>query len=238
LLFTGIALVALAAPAGAQIPSGAQATPLVGVSPTANCPPTTPAAQVAGTFTSGGFTVGFPSAGSCTPLSANAQGSYTLTGATAGPLPFSSSCQNAGLQNGGGVDVPIGTVVNPGPGQVTTTAVTTITTPNTPVIFPGGTTAVLNQVTLTATSVTRSAIVAGGTIIGRVICGAANVYPLAVDTGASAPAPAVVTPLSASGGHGGPSTGLLLLGGGIAVVLLAQVVVALRIRRGQDGIGG
>lgn len=232
---TAVALMSPASPASAQVGGpGAQATPVVGVSDTANCPTAVPAAQVAGTFTAGAFTVGFPAAGSCTSFSANSQGSYTLTGAVTSPLPFSSSCQTSGLQNGGGVDVPAGTIVNPGPGQVVTTTVTTITAPNTTVIYPGGTTAVLNQVTTTPTSVTRSAIVSDGIVIGRVICGAASVYPLAVDTGASAPAPAVVTPLSTSGGHGGPSTAVLV-GAGIAILLLAQVALAYRIRRRQDG---
>jgi hypothetical protein len=217
-------------PAGAQAGGpGAQATPVVGVSPTANCPTAVPAAQVAGTFTVGVFTVGFPSAGSCTSFSANVGGAYTVGGSA--PLPFSADCQTAGLQNGGAVDVPAGTIVNFGQaGQRTTTTVETITTPNTVVKFPNGTVATLNVVTTTATSVTRTAIVSDGAVIGRVICGAANVYPLAVDTAAAAPS-ALPAPVPSSSDSRGPGNNLMLIAGAIAVLVLAQVAVGRKMWR-------
>ena len=218
-----LALLLPGSPASAQVGGpGAQATPVVGVSPTANCPSNVAAQQVAGTFNAGAFTVGFPAGGSCTSFSASAQGSYTIGGV--GPLPFSAACQTAGLQNGGAVDVPAGTTVNFGlPGAFTTTNVQTITTPNTVVRFPNGTVATLNVVSTTPTTVTRTAIVAGGTSIGRVICGAANIYPLAVDSAAGAPSP-LPSPVSSSS-DGGPSTNIMLVAAAIALLLAAQVAI-------------
>ena len=227
-----LALLLPASPASAQAGGpGAQATPVVGASPTANCPTPVPAAQVAGTFAAGPFTVGFPAGGSCTSFSADAEGSYTVGGF--GPLPFTASCQTAGLQHGGGVFVPEGTVVNPGPGQTVVGAGgTTITTPNTPVRYPNGTVATLNVVTTTATTVTRSAIVSGGVIIGRVICGAANVYPLAVDTAAAGAPP--VLPVGSDGGGGGLASGTLIAGAALALAVAAQLTIARRVRRRGD----
>jgi hypothetical protein len=226
-VLTTLLLVLLAPPASAQVPPGAQATPLVGASPTANCPPGSPGAVVGGTFTSNGVTVGFPAGGRCTPSSADAEGSYTVVGSFANPLGFTAECHNAGgtVQTGGGVVVPAGTLVN----GVPVAAPTTITAVNTPVTFPGGRTAILNQVIVTPTAVTRNAIVfTGGPIVGQVICGAAA-YPLAVES-ASGGVPAVVSELSSSG-NSGSSTAPVLAGGAMAVVLLLQVVVARRMRR-------
>ena len=228
-----LALVVPASPASAQAGGpGAQASPINGV--TANCPTAVAANQVTGTFASGPFTVGFPAAGSCSSFSANSQGSYT--GGGSAPLPFSSSCQTAGLQTGGGVDVPAGTVVNPGtPGQFTTGAVQTITTPNTVVRFPNGTVATLNVVSTTATTVTRTAIQSGGTNIGQVVCGAA-VYPLAVETAAGA-SPAPLSPLTSSGDDGGISTAALLAGA-FALAVAAQLAIGRRVwRRKADATG-
>ena len=223
-LFAAMATLVIT-PASAQAGIGAQATPLVGVSGTANCPPGTAADQVVLlSGTSGDFTVGFPAGGSCQDggaPSANTQGQYTFDGSA--PLPFSSSCQAAGLQHGGGVFVPEGTIVNPGPGQtVVGPGGTTITAANTPVILPGGPAATLNVVELTGTTVTRTAIVSNGTQIGQVVCGQLTAYPLAVDTAAAAAPDVVPQPLS-SGDSGGPANGLLLLGGALALLVLAQV---------------
>lgn len=232
-LLTGVAVVALAAPAGAQVAGAAQATPLVGVSGTAACPAGGAPTQVVGQFSAGGFTIGFPAAGSCqdtAAAAANTQGSYTIGGA--GPLPFSSGCQSAGLQNGGSVDVPIGTIINPGtPGQRTTTTVETITG-TTAVIFPNGTPATLNVVSTTATTVTRTAIVSGGASIGRVICGAANVYPLSVDAASGSGPAAVGSPLSAAANNSsGPGHSLLLLAvAGFGAIVLGQVVISRKLR--------
>lgn len=233
-----LALMLPASPAAAQAGGpGTQATPVVGVSGTANCPTPVAADLVAGTFAVGPFTVGFPAAGRCTSFSADAEGSYTVGGSA--PLPFTASCQTGGLQHGGGVDVPAGTIVNFGqPGQRTTTMVETITTPNTVVRFPDGTVATLNVVNTTATTVTRTAIVSGGISIGRVICGQANVYPLAVDTAAAA-GPASALPLpGASSSDGSGFAGAALLSGAAVVLLLgAQVVVGRRMRRRGDATG-
>ena len=229
-----LALLLPASPASAQVGGpGAQATPVVGVSPTANCPTNVAAQQVAGTWTTGVFSVGFPAGGACTSFSASAQGSYTVGGSAA--LPFSAACQTAGLQNGGAVDVPAGTIVNFGlPGAFTTVAVQTITTANTVVKFPNGTVATLNVVSTTPTTVTRTAIVSAGTSIGRVICGAANIYPLAVDSAAGAPSP-LPSPVSSSSDSGGPGTNLLLIGGAIALLLLAQVAIGRTMWRRKPG---
>ena len=224
-----LALILPGSPASAQAGGpGAQATPVVGVSGTANCPTPVPAAQVVYTGPAGPFTVGFPAAGSCTSFSANSQGSYTIGGA--GPLSFSSSCQTSGLQHGGGVEVPVGTIVNFGAANArTTTTVEVITTPNTVVRFPNGTVATLNVVSTTATTVTRTAIVSGGTSIGRVICGQANVYPLAVDTAAAA-APELPSPVSSSGDDGGLSIGVVVAAL-VALALAVQLVAGTRLRR-------
>lgn len=227
IMMAALALVLPASPAQAQPGGpGAQATPVVGVSGTAACPTPVGAAQVPYAGPAGGTFNIVQSVGRCTSFSADAEGQYTVGGA--GPLSFTSSCQAPGLQHGGGVEVPAGTLVN----GVAVAAPTTVTAVGTPVVFPNGTAATLNVVSTTGTTVTRTAIVSGGTQIGRVICGAANVYPLAVDTAAAA-APGLPTPVSSSGDDGGPSTGLLLVGGALALLLLAQVTLVLRRRKGN-----
>jgi hypothetical protein len=194
-----------------------------------------------GTSTNGAVSVGSPAGARCTGNAASADGQYAITGATP-PLPntlrFSAQCANSTDVTGGGVDVPIGTRIN---GGAPVTAQTTVTTLNTPVVYPNGTTAILNQVVVTATSVTRSAVViTGGTgsgvVIGRVTCGTPVIYPLAVDspTGANA-APALAANSSSSSGSS--HTGLLLLAGaGLALLVLAQVTLGrnmLRRRRSE-----
>lgn len=234
LLVTGVAVLALAGPAGAQAANSAQATPMVGVSGTANCPPGGPAAQTSGQFSSGGFTIGFPAAGSCQDTaasSADSQGSYTIGGA--GPLGFSSGCQTAGLHNFGGVFVPANTTVSP-PGQppFVTAGTVAIATANTPVVYPNGTAATLNVVSTTGTTVTRTAIVSGGTQIGRVICGAANVYPLGVDAASGSGSAAVASPLPTAANHSsGLGSSLVLVAvAGFGAIVLGQVVISRKLR--------
>lgn len=235
-LLVGMAVLAFPSPAVAQVPAGSQATPLVGSGIVADCPPGSSGDLAAGTATINGVTVGFPAAGRCTPLSADAEGSYTVAGSFDNPLPFTAECHNAGgvVQTRSGVTVPAGTVVNPGTaGEFTTTAPTVIETPNTRVRYPGGREATLNQVIDTGTAVTVNAIVFdGGPIVGQVVCGA-SVYPLAVDVGdASGATPAVAMPPSDGGG---PATGTLLLAGGVALAVLAAQLAVTRMwrRRGH-----
>lgn len=223
-----IALTLPASPASAQAGGpGAQATPVVGVSGTANCPTPVAATQVVYAGPAGGTFFIVQSRGACTSFSADAEGAYTVGGSA--PLSFTSSCQTSGLQHGGGVEVPAGTVVNPGTaGEFTTGAPQTITTPNTVVRFPNGTVATLNVVNLTATTVTRTAIVSGGTAIGRVICGQANVYPLAVETAAAAPE--LPAPVSSSGDGGGVPIPTVVAAV-VALALAAQLAVGMRRRK-------
>lgn len=225
-----LAILLPASPASAQTGGpGAQATPVVGVSGTAACPTNVGAAQVPYIGPAGPFTI-TQSAGSCTSFSASAQGSFTIAGGTG---TFAADCQTAGLQHGGAVTVPTGTIVN----GVAVTQPTVITAPNTPVIFPGGTAATLNVVTTTATTVTRTAIVAGGTQIGRVVCGAANVYPLAVET-ASGASPAPLAPLSSSDDGGGISTTMVLIAGAFLLAVAAQLTIGRKMwRRKGDATG-
>lgn len=233
MVVSALSVVLSASPATAQAGGpGAQATPVVGLTETAACPTPVDAASAPapGPVAAGPFIV--TNAGAfCTSFSASTQGSYTVGGA--GPLSFSSGCQTGGLQSGGSVTVPGGTVVNPGQANEFTTApgtTTVIDTPNTVVRYPNGTVATLNVVETTATTVTRTAIVSGDTRIGRVICGAANVYPLAVDTAAAA-APQLPSPVSSSDDGGGPASGLVLIGGAMALLVLAQVAFARTVRR-------
>ena len=84
------------------------------------------------------------------------------------------------------------------------------------VTYPGGAMALLNEVTTTDTSVTRTAIrftsgPASGTIVGRVICGAAP-YPLAVSA-AGASGAASDLALTSTGGDSGPDTRVPLIQG-------------------------
>ncbi|MDQ6948102.1 MAG: hypothetical protein M3256_17995 [Actinomycetota bacterium] len=244
LTLAGIAVAGLVPPAGAAppFPNGAQASALVSGTPLveARCPsgPTVSG----GTSTRGPVTVGMPAGARCTSTSAAADGLYSIAGATPVPprLRFQSDCVNSGANNGF-ADVPAGTNVA-GVGVVSTT--TPVTTPNTAVTYPDGTTAIVNEVITTPTSVQRSAVhitsgAASGTIIGRVICGAANVYPLAADTaGATNAAPALAAN-SVSNGGGSSNTRLLLLAGGVlALLVLAQVTVGRTMWRRRRGLTG
>ncbi len=168
--------------------------------------------------------------------SADVQGLYTLSAPATGTanLPFSAGCQSSNGQNGGSVTVPIGTSINSG---APVGVITVVSDPNTPVVFPGGVAATLNVVTPTPagpndTSVTRSAIVlTNGPTIGRVICGNAGVYPLAVDVSpGSAAAPALAAPAASGSASSGPGTTTLLLIGGFGLAVLAQVAVGRRMR--------
>jgi hypothetical protein len=222
-MLVAVALVAFASPAVAQVPPGAQAAVFVG-GPVANCPPGSPGALVPAGGTINGVIVS--GAGRCTPLSADAEGSYSVGGSS--PLTFTSQCANVGgtVQHSGGVEVPGGTIVN---GVSVGPNPTVITAENASAIFPGGRTATLNVVSSTPTSLTRTAIVfTGGPSVGQVICGAAA-YPLAVSAGASGEAAAVVE-LPSSGGDGGGIGTALLGAGALALVVLAQVVVGRRVR--------
>jgi len=226
-----LALVLPISPASAQTGGpGAQATPVVGVSGTANCPTNVAAAQVVYAGPAGPFTI-LQSAGSCTSFSANSQGSFTVGGSGTGT--FSSSCQTSGLQSSSAVTVPTGTIVN----GVAVTQPTVVTQQNAQVIFPGGTPATLNVVTTTPTTVTRTAIVSGGAQIGRVVCGAAPAYPLAVETAGGA-SPAPVVPLTSSGDDGGVSTTLVLIAGALALAVAAQLTIGRRMWRRQGDATG
>lgn len=224
-LLAGLSGLVVASTAHAQIPPGSQATVYVG-GPVADCPPTTPAdfAPVVGAVVNG---ITLSGAGRCAPLAADAEGTYTLPGGT--PLTFNSECANTNgvVTTNGAVEVPAGTIVN----GVPVTQTTTVTSLNTPVTFPGGQTAILNQVIVTDTSVTRNAIVfTGGPTVGQVVCGAAA-YPLTVSASGESAAPPANP--SAAAGEGGPG-GLLLVAGGLVVVaLLAQALVVQRIRRNR-----
>jgi len=226
-----LALLLPASPASAQTGGpGAQATPVVGISGTANCPTNVGANQVTYAGPAGPFTI-LQSVGSCTSYSANSQGNFTVGGS--GPGSFSSSCQTSGLQSDSAVTVPAGTVVN----GVLVTQPTVVDAPNTPVIFPGGIAATLNVRTVSGSTVTQTAIVSGGTQIGRVICGAANVYPLPVETaGGASPAPAL--PLTSSGDDGGVSTTLVLLAGALALAVAAQLTIGRKMWRRQGDAAG
>jgi hypothetical protein len=202
---------------------------VVGVTGTAACPTNVGFNQVAGGGGSGPFVV-FGAGGSCSSYSANTQGTFTVNGA--GPGTFSSSCQTSGLESGSSVTVPPGTMVN----GTTVSQPTVVDTFNTPVVFPNGVAATLNVRTVSGQTVTQTAIVSGGTLIGRVICGAANVYPLAVDT--AAPAVPPVLPAASSGGNGGMATGTLLALGAFALVVAAQLAIGRGLRRRKGDATG
>ena len=230
-----LALVVPASPASAQAAAEAQATPIVG-GPVAACPPGSPGAVVAVTQTINGVTVYGPAGGQCTPLNATSSGEYSIAGVPSTPLRFNAACANTGGQviTNGFVDVPAGTSIA---GGAPVAATTTVTGTNVPVVFPGGRTAILNQVINNADgSVTRNAIVfAGGPIVGQVICGR-SAYPLAVETAAGA-SPAPLAPLSSSSDDGGVST-TLLLAGAFALAVAAQLVIGRRVwRRKGDATG-
>jgi len=114
-------------------------------------------------------------------------------------------------------------------------AAQTEVTTNVTVTYPGGTTAILNSVATTATSVTRTAIritsgPGAGTVIGRAVCGTPFPYPLAVDVpSAGTAADVALTPVSADGGSSASRT--LLVGGAVGLLLLAQVAVGRNVWR-------
>lgn len=231
---------AMPAQAAPPYPAGTRSTALVGGTPLvqAICPAASPGALGAGTSTKGGVTVGSPAGARCTPQSADAQGLYSIAGATPVPpsLRFSAGCQNSTGQNGGAVDVPAGTFVT-GLGVVTQT--TPVATPNTLVTYPGGTTAILNEVTTDNISVVRNAvrITSGpdsGTIIGQVICGAR--YPLAVDAPSAGDGAALAAP-SAPAADSKSSRNLLLIGAAVGLLLLVQLPLGLAIRRRRNASG-
>ena len=229
------AVPALSAP---PFPAGAEATALVGGTPLVKvvCPPGSPGAVAGGTSTLGGVSVGSPAGARCTPQSASADGLYAIAGVT-GPLPgslrFSSSCQNSTGQNGTAVDVPAGTFVT-GIGVVATQ--TTVTTLNTPVTYPGGQTAILNEVIVDPTSVVRNAIrfTSGpntGTIVGQVICGVR--YPLVVDPPSAGTPGALAAPGAAESGGGNLALWIIAA---VGVLLISQLALGrqLWLRRRTD----
>lgn len=228
-LLAGIAILATISPAAAQIPPGSQAMVYVG-GPVANCPPGSQGALVPAGGTINGVTL--TGAGRCVPLSADAEGTYSVGGTA--PQNFTSECHNADgvIQHHGGVVVPVGTRIN---GGAPVAVPTTVETLNTPVVFPNGRTAVLNVVTTTPTTFTRDAIVfgEGGPIVGRVTCGVAAGYPLAVDAGGASDAAAPLPALPASDGDGGGVSTALLAAGALALVILAQVGISRRMRKGD-----
>jgi hypothetical protein len=238
-MMAGVALVATAGPSVAQaVPTGAQASALVGSGIAVNCPPGSPGATTGGTATVNGVTVGFPAGAACTPTDATSSGEYSFTTSSTG-LRFNAACSNTAgtVTTNGFVDVPAGTTVA---GLGVVAAPTPITTLNTAVTYPNGRTAVLNVVTTTPTAVTRDAIVfAGGPTVGHVVCGTAA-YPLAVDAASSSgAAPALAaTPLTSTAAHSGPSTGVLVLGGFFALAVVAQIAFGRKLwRRGDKAIG-
>jgi hypothetical protein len=246
LLFTGVLVAGSAAPAVAAppYPAGSQATALVGGTPLiqASCPTAAPTFPAGGNSTLGPVSV-YNAGARCAGTSAASDGLYTIAGATPpgpGTLRFQSDCVNSSNDTGVAVDVPAGTRINGGAPVATQTTVTTL---NTPVVYPNGTTAILNEVTITPTSITRVAVhitggVGAGTRIGRVICGQPFVYPLAVDGPSGATAPAVAVGSSTSGGGSSHSGLLLVAGGALAALILAQVVIARNVRRRRGDVAG
>ncbi len=244
-LFAGLIMAGIASPAGAAppYPSQTQATALLGGTPLveARCPagPTVSG----GTSTSGIVSVGSSAGARCATTAASTDGEYAIAGATP-PLPnalrFSAQCVTAGPTDGG-VDVPAGTNIT-GVGVVAVN--TLVTTANTVVTYPNGTTAILNEIITTPTSVQRNAIritsgPASGTIIGRVICGSASVYPLVADPGAASAAAPELAATSTNTGGSSSNTRILLLGGAaLALLVLAQVTVGRSMWRRRRGVTG
>jgi hypothetical protein len=225
-VLAGIALVLPSTPALAQpFPAPTQATLMVGGEPlvNVNCPTPLPGQNTGGASSNPTATAsGQVSCGNAP--AANTQGNYTVGGAAGN---FSAGCQSSNGDNGGFVTVPAGTSINGGP----PVAAPTVVGPGpASVVFPNGTTAQLNVVQTTPTSVTRSAIVfANGTVIGRVICGLSGVYPLGVDV-ADAGEAAAPLPLTSSGDDGGLSIGTVVAAV-VALALAAQLAVGARMRR-------
>lgn len=230
-LLVGAGLVAAASPANAQapFPPGTQASAIVGGAIVAACPPPVAGAVDGGTDAAGVVTVFGPAGAQCALLGARAGGNYTVNGVGG---QFDATCENTGGSTGGFVTVPAGTRINDGAPVAGPTPINTTAT----VVFPDGSTAIVNEVIVTPTSVTRNAIrftggPAAGIIVGQVICGA-FAYPLAVDAGGASAGPASISTSSSSGSD---NTGLTVAAAA-ALVLAAMAHVALgrRARRGQS----
>jgi hypothetical protein len=242
-LFVGVVVAAGASPAWAAppYPTGNTATALVGGTPLIRAVCTVVGPQLASGSSTRGIVTVTGAGAQCTGNSASTNGQYAISGVTTGTLRFNAQCINSTGTTNGSVDVPAGTNIagfGVTPTQRTVTNSTTVT-------YPGGTTAILNQVVTTPTSVTRTAIQitsgpAAGTVIGRVTCGT-PVYPLAVDApGAGEEAPEVALASASPDRESGSSDNrVLLVGGAIALLVLTQVAVGrsmLRRRRGDATI--
>ncbi len=245
LLMVGLVVLSGATPASAAppYPVGARATALVGGTPLiqSTCPTAAAQPPSGGTSTAGPVSVGSPAGARCTGNAASADGVYALVGATP-PLPtslrFSSQCESNGGNTNGFVDVPAGTIVN----GVAVTTTTPVVAPNTPVTYTNGSTAILNRITVTPTSVTREAIVftggpGAGTIVGRVVCGQPLPYPLAVDVASAGDtAPEVALPAADLSGDNSSDSRLLLIGGAVALLVLLQVAVGRNMLKRRRGL--
>ena len=219
-IMAGVVALSGMSPAAAAppYPTGSQATALVGGTPLvqASCPTLVPAVSPNTTSTSGAVSVS--SAGAqCSGNAAQTGGSFTVTGGLTGS--FGAQCANSGGTNGS---------VTVNGTQYTTTQTVT---------FPNGSTAILNEVITTDTSVTRNAIriISGpgaGTIIGQVICGVPP-YSLAVGASAGA-ASADIAPI-ASSNDGGFSSRTLIIGAAVAMLLAMQVVAGRSLVRRRRG---
>lgn len=226
----GIALMLPGSPAQAQpFTGGTLANALTGSGIAVVCPPNSAGAQAGGSATVGVASVANAGA-QCAPTAANTAGLYGI-GAPA-TLQFHSSCDANNGQTGGFVQVPAGSTVNGVLVNQTTNVTETAT-----VVYPNGTTAIVNQVITTPTSVTRNAVaINGGPIIGQVICGS-SAYPLAVDTAAASAAASATEPFT-PGGDSGLATSTLVIGGAIAVAVLAQLTIGRKMwRRKGDATG-
>lgn len=246
LMFAGVVAVVGAGPASAQpYPVGSQATALLPGTPLiqVNCPVVMPAQVVTSDATNGVVTVTDATV-QCSGNAAQTNGTYSVGGFAptppTGTSGFSAQCVNNTSFTNGLVFVPAGTTnVATGAALDPRIPVTETTT----VRFPNGSVAVLNEVVTTPTSVTRTAIriISGpgaGTIVGQVVCGAAAAYPLAVDS-PSAAAPADVALTAVSGDEGGSSDNrMLLVGGAIALLILAQVAVGRSVVRRRRDVTG
>jgi hypothetical protein len=220
-LFVGVTAVGAASPALAQVAGTAQATALVGGTPLirVTCPPGTTLGPAGGTSTLGTATVFGPAGAFCTSPTGGLPTAKSAGEAVVGGTTFSAfEADCSGLITGGGVSV----------GGSTFTATTTITLAN-------GSTAVLNEVIPNGTtSVTRNAIhvtsgPSAGIIVGQVVCGSGNAYPLAVDVaGPAAAAPALAPEPSPVGSSGSTVPWLI---GGLAALVAAQLLAGAALRR-------
>jgi len=242
LLFAAVVIIGSAAPALAAppYPAGGSSTALVSGTPLiqVTCTASNGPQQASGNSTLGLVKVGNPAGAQCTAAASSTSGQYSIDGSTPTTLRFSAQCVNSTGVTNGLVDVPAGTNV-PGVGVVSQQ---TAVTQNVTVTYPNGSTAILNQVVTTPTSVTRIAVqfTSGpnaGTVIGRCAVGTPLPYPLSVDTAAGAPASndLALTPLSGNDG-GSSSNRVLYIGGAVALLVLAQVAIGrivLKRRRGD-----